>query len=49
MKEYKLIETTKENAEKLMNNMAKHGWEVVSMNLLEQVESLPDDNLRARP
>ncbi len=32
MKEYKLMETTKENAERLMNNMAKHGWEVVSVN-----------------
>lgn len=30
MKEYKVIETRKHNAEKLMNEMAKQGWEVVS-------------------
>ena len=31
MKEYKMVETTKKNAEKLMNDMAAEGWEVVSM------------------
>ena len=31
MKEYKVLETTKKNAEKLMNDMAKQGWEVVSV------------------
>lgn len=31
MKEYKVVETTKHGAEKLMNDMAKQGWEVVSM------------------
>ena len=30
MKEYKMIETRRHNAEKLMNEMAKQGWEVVS-------------------
>ncbi|MBQ7298808.1 MAG: DUF4177 domain-containing protein [Clostridia bacterium] len=30
MKEYKVIETRRHNAEKLMNDMAKQGWEVVS-------------------
>lgn len=30
MKEYKVIETRRHNAEKLMNEMAKQGWEVVS-------------------
>ncbi len=31
MKEHKVIETRRRNAEKLMNDMAKQGWEVVSM------------------
>ena len=31
MKEYKVLETSKKNAEKLMNDMAKQGWEVVSV------------------
>ena len=31
MKEYKVIETKKNQAEKLMNEMAIQGWEVVSM------------------
>ena len=31
MKEYKVVETTKGKAEKLMNDMAKQGWEVVSV------------------
>ena len=31
MKEYKVLETSKKNAEKLMNDMAKRGWEVVSV------------------
>ena len=31
MKEYKVIETTKRNAEQLMNEMMQQGWEVVSM------------------
>jgi len=31
VKEYKVIETSKGKAEKLMNEMAKQGWEVVSM------------------
>ena len=30
MKEYKMVETRKKQAEKLMNDMAKEGWEVVS-------------------
>ena len=33
MKQYKLIETKKANAEKVMNDMAKEGWEVVSVTL----------------
>ena len=32
MKEYKIIETTKNKAEEVMNDMAKQGWEVVSVN-----------------
>lgn len=32
MKEYKILEVNKKEAEKLMNNMAKEGWEVVSVN-----------------
>lgn len=32
MKEYKLIETPQKDAEQLMNDMAQHGWEVVSVN-----------------
>ena len=31
MKEYTVLETSKKNAEKLMNDMAKQGWEVVSV------------------
>ena len=31
MKEYKVVETTKGKAEKLMNDMAKQGWEVISV------------------
>ncbi len=31
MKEYKIVETSKKNAEAVMNTMAKDGWEVVSM------------------
>ena len=31
MKEYKVMETSKNSAEKLMNEMAAQGWEVVSM------------------
>ena len=31
MKEYKVLETSKKNAEKLMNVLAKQGWEVVSV------------------
>ena len=31
MREYKVLETSKKNAEKLMNDMAKQGWEVVSV------------------
>ncbi len=29
MKEYKVVETSKKNAEKVMNDMAKLGWDVV--------------------
>lgn len=32
MKEYKIIETTKNKAEEVMNDMAKQVWEVVSVN-----------------
>lgn len=31
MKEYKIVETQKSKAEQTMNDMAKKGWEVVSM------------------
>lgn len=31
MKEYKMMETSKKKAEQLMNEMAKQGWEVVSV------------------
>ena len=31
MKEYKVIETKKNHAEKIMTEMAAQGWEVVSM------------------
>ena len=31
MKEYKVIESSKKKAEQLMNDMAKQGWEVVSV------------------
>jgi len=32
MKEYKIIEVKKNEAEETMNQMAKEGWEVVSVN-----------------
>lgn len=32
MKEYKIIEVKKNEAEETMNEMAKKGWEVVSVN-----------------
>jgi hypothetical protein len=32
MKEYKILEVKKKEAEKVMNDMAKEGWEVVSVN-----------------
>ena len=31
MKEYKIVEAKKKNAEQIMNDMAKQGWEVVSL------------------
>ena len=31
MKEYRMLETGKEEAEALMNRMAREGWEVVSI------------------
>ena len=31
MKEYKIVEAKKHQAEEIMNDMAKQGWEVVSM------------------
>lgn len=31
MKEYKVIEVSKNKAEKTMNDMAEQGWEVVTM------------------
>lgn len=31
MKQYKIIECKKGDAEKIMNDMAVHGWEVVSL------------------
>lgn len=31
MKEYKVVETAKRNAERVMNDMAAQGWEVVSV------------------
>ena len=31
MKEYKVIETSKRNAEQTMNDMARQGWEVISV------------------
>jgi len=31
MKEYKMIEVSKRKAERLMNEMAEQGWEVVSV------------------
>ncbi len=31
MKEYKIVETKKKNAQQTMNDMAKQGWEVVSL------------------
>jgi len=34
MKEYKLVETSREKAEEVMNDMAKQGWEVVSLTAL---------------
>ncbi len=32
MKEYKVMDVRKNKAEKIMNEMAKEGWEVVSTN-----------------
>ncbi len=32
MKEYKILDVKKDQAEKMMNDMAKDGWEVVSVN-----------------
>ncbi len=32
MKEYKILDVKKNQAEKIMNDMAKDGWEVVSVN-----------------
>ena len=32
MKEYKVLESGKNEAEDLMNEMARQGWEVVSVN-----------------
>jgi len=31
MKEYKVVEVSKKKAEQTMNDMARQGWEVVSM------------------
>ena len=31
MKEYRIVESRKGNAEKIMNDMARQGWEVVSV------------------
>lgn len=31
MKEYKVVEARKKNAERVMNDMAMQGWEVVSV------------------
>jgi len=31
MKEYKIVESSKRDAERIMNEMAQQGWEVVSM------------------
>lgn len=31
MKQYKIVETTKTRAEKVMNEMSAQGWEVVSV------------------
>ena len=31
MKEYKIVEAKKKKAEQIMNDMAKQGWEVVSL------------------
>ncbi|MCH5198654.1 MAG: DUF4177 domain-containing protein [Oscillospiraceae bacterium] len=31
MKEYKMIQTEKNQAEKVMNDMAEEGWEVVTV------------------
>lgn len=31
VKEYKIVEARKKDAEEVMNTMAKQGWEVVSM------------------
>jgi len=39
MKEYKVIETRRHNVEKLMNDMAKQGWEVVSTALWRKLIS----------
>ena len=32
MKEYKVLEVKKKKAERVMNEMAREGWEVVSVN-----------------
>ena len=40
MKEYKILEVKKNEAEKVMNDMAKEGWEVVSEE--ELIESKKD-------
>ena len=39
MKEYRIMETGKKNAETLMNHMAKQGWEVVSISLWRKLLS----------
>jgi len=31
MKEYKVVESSKRNAERIMNDMAAQGWDVVGM------------------
>ena len=33
MKQYKIIETKKNRAEQVMNDMAREGWEVVSVSI----------------
>ena len=39
MKEYKVIEARRKNAEKLMNEMVRQGWEVVSTSLWRKLLS----------